>query len=302
MSRGNIGRLALLALLWGSSFLWIKLALRGLDPVQIVLVRLALGAAVLIPIALSRRQRLPRDPRMWGHLAFAALTANAVPYVLFGIGEKTTGSTVAGMLNATTPLWTALVGLAVGTDRDLGVRRGLGLALGLAGTVLIFSPWHAGTAGIASRGGVACLAAAVSYGISYTYIGRYLTGRGIPPLMLSAAQLTAATGWLVLALPIAGRDPVHWRADTTVAVVVLGVFGTGFAYMLNYRLIADEGPAAASAVTYLLPVVATALGALVLNESVTLLMVAGMLLILAGVALTQRRRTRTVAAEDVVTG
>src|SRR3954451_4443896 len=130
-------RLAGLALLWGSGFLWIKLALRGFTPVQIVLVRLALGALVLAPIALSRGMRFPQDRKTWGHLLVAALVANVIPYTLFGIAERTVGSNVAGVLNATTPLWTVLVAYLAGTDRKVSVWRGAGLALGFAGTVLI---------------------------------------------------------------------------------------------------------------------------------------------------------------------
>jgi drug/metabolite transporter (DMT)-like permease len=97
VSRSSLARLALLALLWGSSFLWIKLALRGFTPVQIVIVRLALGALVLLPIALRRGMRFPADRVTWAHLFVAALVANAIPYTLFGVGEETVDSGVAGV-------------------------------------------------------------------------------------------------------------------------------------------------------------------------------------------------------------
>src|SRR5262245_58490984 len=135
MSRSSLARLALLALLWGSGFLWIKLALRGFTPVQIVLVRLVLGALILAPLAVWRGMRVPRDARTWGHLFLAALVANAIPYTLFGVGERTVGSNVAGVINAITPLWTVLFAFLAGTDRTIGWWRGLGLALGFAGTV-----------------------------------------------------------------------------------------------------------------------------------------------------------------------
>jgi drug/metabolite transporter (DMT)-like permease len=153
---------------------------------------------------------------------------------------------------------------------------------------LIFSPWQ--SAGqIATWGGLACLAAAGSYGLSYVYMGRYLTGRGIPALMLSASQLTAATALLAVMMPAAGTSPVGWRPEAVLSLLVLGVAGTGAAYVLLYRLITDQGATAASTVTYLLPVVAVALGWLVLREPVTAAMAAGTLLVLAGVALAQRR-------------
>jgi drug/metabolite transporter (DMT)-like permease len=289
MRPGSALRLAILALLWGSSFLWIKVALEGLSPVQITLIRLALGAAVLLVIVRASRLRLPSSRRIWRHLALAAFFGNAIPYFLFGLGEESVDSSVAGALNATTPLWTIAIALAVRQETALGLRRTAGVLLGFAGSLLIFAPWEAGLS--ESLGGaLACLGASASYGISYVYMGRYLTGRGIPPLVLSAAQLTAATGWLILATPIAGLQPIHLTATVVVSILVLGAAGTGIAYVLNYRLIADEGPTAASTVTYLLPIVAVALGAAVLDEPLTARLVMGTAVVLAGVALAQRRR------------
>ncbi|MEO3817329.1 DMT family transporter [Plantactinospora sp. B5E13] len=284
MRRGSVLRLGLLALLWGSGFLWIKLSLQGFAPVQIVLVRLVLGAAVLMPIALARGLRPPTDRRTWLHLAIAALVATVIPYTLVGYGERTVGSNVAGVLNATTPVWTVLIAFLAGTDRVTGLRRGLGIVLGSAGTVLIFSPWQ--SAGeIASWGGLACLVASASYGVSYVYQGRFLTNRGIPPIMLAACQLAVGAVLIGFAVPVGGLTAPTWRTDAVVSLLVLGVLGTGVAYLLNYRLITDEGPTTASTTTYLLPVVAVVLGALVVNEPTTLPMLGGMLLVLAGVAL-----------------
>ncbi|GIG85110.1 DMT family transporter [Plantactinospora endophytica] len=292
MSRGSLVRLLMLALLWGSGFLWIKLALRGFSPVQIVLVRLALGALVLVPIALHRGLRFPTDRRTWGHLFVAALVANAIPYTLFAVGERTVDSNVAGVINATTPLWTALFAFGVGTDRTATWSRGLGLTLGFVGTVLIFTPWESANE-IASWGGVAILIASASYGISYVYMGRFLANRGTSPIMLSATQLAAGTLLMVLALPLGGFTAPQWRLDALASLVILGILGTGVAYVLNYRLIGDEGPTLASITTYLLPVVAVILGALVVAEPVTAPMIGGMLLVLGGVALVQRRTPKS---------
>ncbi len=279
--------MAALALLWGSSFLWIKIALRGFNPVQITFGRLLLGFLVLTPIALSQRLRFPRDVRTWAHLFVAALVANAIPYFLFGLGEQTVGSNVAGVLNATTPLWTLLLAFLVGVDRTVTTTKAIGFGLGFLGVVIIFSPWES-AAEIASWGGLACLAASASYGLSYVYMGRYLIGRGISPLMLSASQLGAATILLAVAMPIAGLDAPAWRWDAVASLLVLGALGTGVAYVLNYRIIQDEGPTAASVVTYLLPLVAVALGWTVLNETITVTVLAGVVLVLGGVILTKR--------------
>jgi drug/metabolite transporter (DMT)-like permease len=259
-----------------------------------VFVRLALGVAVLAPIALARGLRVPTGWRTWAHLTVAALFANAIPYVLFGVGEQTVGSNVAGVLNATTPLWTVVVALTARTAKILGGRRAAGILAGFAGTVLIFSPWNSATE-IASRGGLACLAAAASYGVSYVYMGRFLAGRGVPPLILSASQLAAATALLAAAMPVGGLGRPPWRPEAVAGLLILGALGTGAAYVLNYRLITDAGPTAASTVTYLLPVVAVLLGWAALGEHVTVGMLAGTLLVLGGVALAQRRTTRVAA-------
>jgi drug/metabolite transporter (DMT)-like permease len=139
---------------------------------------------------------------------------------------------------------------------------------------------------------LACVGASASYGLSYVYMGHYLTNRGLPPLVLSAGQLIAATGLLLLATPFGGLVAPLWRPDATLALLMLGVVGTGIAYVINYRIITDDGPVLASTATYLLPVVAVVLGALTLDEPITLPLVVGVGIVLAGVALTTRRRQR----------
>ncbi|KOU55063.1 multidrug transporter [Streptomyces sp. MMG1533] len=285
-------RMAVLALLWGSGFLWIKVALNhGLSPAQITIARCALGAAVLLLLARSAGQRLPRSRSTWKHLVVAAFFCNALPFALFGVGEQTVDSGVAGALNATTPLWALLIGLLLGTDRALHPVRLTGLLLGFAGTLLIFAPWH--RSGLLSWGALALLAAAVSYAVAFAYMARKLTA-GRDPLAVSAAQLLTATAWSTLALPAAG--PLDTDLTGLLAVTALGVLGTGVTFYLNYRLIADEGPTTAATVGYLLPVVSVSLGALILGENVGTRVLAGMAVVLVGVALTRGRRSPRTAA------
>jgi len=271
--------MVVLALLWGSGFLWIKLSLTGLSPVHLTVIRCALGALVLL--ALARGQRLPRDRTTWRHLVVAAFFCNALPFALFAIGEQTVDSGVAGVLNATTPLWALLIG-AKGGLRPIRVA---GLLVGFAGVLLIFAPWR--TAGLVSWGAVAILGAAASYAVAFAYMGRHLVGRS-GPMAISAAQMLAATGLSALALPLGGPDP-GLTVTAVVAVVVLGVFGTGMTFFLNFRIIADEGATSAATVGYLLPVVSVALGAAVLGEELSARIVAGMVVVLVGVALAQSR-------------
>jgi drug/metabolite transporter (DMT)-like permease len=275
--------MVVLALLWGSGFLWIKLALTGLSPVHLTLVRCALGALTLLAMAFATGQRLPRGRRTWGRLVVAAFFCNALPFALFGIGERTVDSGVAGVMNATTPLWSLLIGVVLGTDRRLGPARLLGLALGFAGVLVIFAPWQ--QAGLLSGGALALLGAGLSYAIAFTYMARKLPPGGAP-LALSAAQLMTATALTALALPVTTAAP-HLNVTAVVAVTILGVFGTGITFYLNYRILTDEGPTAAATVGYLLPVVSVALGALVLGEPLTPRVVGGMVIVLAAVGLTR---------------
>lgn len=284
---GTLFRMGALALMWGSSFLWIKLGLDMLSPVQLVLARVLLGAAVLLGLCRLRGLRLPRQREVWGHLAVAALFGNAIPFLLFAFGELTTDSGVAGVLNSTTPLWALLIAVLIGQQRSLRPARLVGLLVGFAGTSLIFAPWQAGE--VMSWGSLACLGAAASYAISFSYIGRHLSGRGISPVVLAGSQLLTACGLAVFALPAGGFEPVRAGWVALLAVVALGVFSTGFAFILNYRLIADEGVVAASAVGYLLPVVSVLLGTVLLAEPLNPRVVAGMIVVLIGVALTRRQ-------------
>ncbi len=288
MTRSALPRIALLALIWGSAFLWIKLADRGFSPVEVTLARLALGAAVLSAMVLARRERIPRSRRLWAHIAVAALFANAVPYLLFAVAEQTVNSSTAGIINATTPLWTVILALAVRHQKTVTSWQAAGLIAGLAGAVLIFSPWRTAS-GLTSAGGLECLAASVSYAISYLYMDRFLVRQGLSAIVLSACQLLAASIMLAIALAVAGAPAPHVTEESVAAIAVLGIIGTGFAYVLNYQIITSEGATVASTVTYLLPVVAILLGVLVLGESITVTVLAGIALVLGGVALTRRR-------------
>jgi drug/metabolite transporter (DMT)-like permease len=293
VNRATAARAGLLALIWGSAFLWIKLADRGLSPVEVTLARMALGAAVLFAILAIQRAPLPRARGVWLHIIIAAVFANAAPYLLFALAEQHVASSTAGMLNATTPLWTVVIALTTRHQQTVTFRQAAGLLIGFAGAVLIFSPWQA-TSSFASVGAIECLAASACYGISYVYMDRFLVRRGISPLVLAACQLLAASAWLAIALGVTGAPSPHLDATVVISVAILGLIGTGIAYVLNYQIIATAGATIASTVTYLVPVTAIVLGVVVLGERITVVIIAGIALILVGVALArQQPATRT---------
>jgi drug/metabolite transporter (DMT)-like permease len=197
-----------------------------------------------------------------------AVLANIAPYLLFSWSEQQISSGLAGVLSGTTPLLTLLLarGFAIGR---LTPPRVLGLALGLAGVVLLAAPWHDGSRAVSLAGVLAALAAAACYAGSYVYARLLLTNRGTEPLVLAAAQLTLGAVLLGTAMPWIGPQPMTLSSSVVLSVVALGVLSTGIAYVLNYRLIQDEGPTAASMTNYLTPVVAVLLGFAVVDEQLT---------------------------------
>ncbi|WP_405851407.1 DMT family transporter [Streptomyces sp. NBC_00090] len=290
-------RMGVLALLWGSTFLWIELALRVLSPVQVTVARCLLGAGTLLALCLVTGRGLPRGPAVWGRVLVAAFWCNALPFALFSVGQQTVGSGLAGVLNATTPLWSLLLGLAIGTERGPSPVRIGGLLLGFVGVVVIFAPWQ-GTGRI-GWGAFAIVAAAASYAIGFAYMGRHLVGRGFATLSLSSAQLLAAAALTGIALPFGGSVPVHIPLTGVVVVAVLGIFATGITFHLTYRIIADEGATNAATVGYLLPVVSLVLGFVVLDEPFSPRGFVGMVIVLVGVGMTRRKKPvagRPVAA------
>lgn len=294
----GLARLGALALLWGSSYLWISLALRSFSPLQVTHGRLVLGAALLVLLVGAGRVRpLLREKSLWLPLLVAALLATVVPFGLFALAQQSIPSGRAGALNATTPLWTLLVALASRHQRRTTGAQVVGLLVGLAGAVLVLEPWQ--ERGGSLVGSLFALAAAASYGVGYVFVAARLTSRGLPGTALAACQLLAGVLLLVPALPWLLARPVGLPADggvpwvAVLALVVLGLGGTGAAYVLLYRIISDDGPVAASGVAYLLPVVALLLGALLLDETVGVPAVAGVVLVLLGVALTRRGHVRS---------
>jgi drug/metabolite transporter (DMT)-like permease len=286
-----------LSAIWGASFALIKVAVgAGVPPAWVACWRCLLGAVALLAVLAVTRQRLPRAPRAWAHAAVAALLLNTVPFILLAYGETRVSSVEAGVLNAATPLFTVVFAMAMIPGERPGRRRVAGLALGLVGVVVVLGAWRAGPVGPSAAmlvGGLACLGATACYGAGFAYTRRYLTGLPYSAATLATLQVTCATAELVLVAPLLGGAP-RWPGGTGVvgALVVLGVLGTGAAYLLNTFLVRSAGATVASTVTYAIPVWATGLGAVLLSEPVGWSTVAGGLLVVVAIALTRRSGTR----------
>ncbi|HZN16347.1 MAG TPA: DMT family transporter [Acidimicrobiales bacterium] len=298
MDRASAARFVALGAIWGSSFLFIKVALEGLAPAQVVLGRLLAGAIVLIAAVAVRHGTWPREPRMWANLALLAMVGNVLPFFLFAWGEQRVGSALAGVLNAATPLLTMLIGLALLPEERATLVRFVGLVAGFAGVVVILAPWEVGAGAGALSGKLACLGAATCYGVSFTYTRRFVTGRGYGSSELAASQILLASAMALVLVPVVAPDGPHLHGSVVAAVLALGAGGTGVAYLLYYRLIADVGATTASMVTYVVPVVAVVLGVVVRDEPLTWHMVVGAVVVIVAVALAEGRAAapRTIPA------
>ncbi len=268
---GALLQYLVLALTWGTSFLFIKIGLEGLSPGQVVLARMVLGSLALGALMCLTRQRLPRDPVLWAQLAVISLLICVIPFLLFSWAELHIPSGLASILNATTPLMTMLVAVVALRQEPIGWSRAVGLLVGFGGVVVIFAPWTA-RASLAEGellAKLACLAATVCYGISFVLIRRFIAPRGLPTVPVAFLQVGQGTLLLLLAAPWFASTPVHLSPRVVGAILPLGILGTGLAYVWNTNVVAAWGAVRASTVTYLAPLVGVLSGFLVLGEPVT---------------------------------
>jgi drug/metabolite transporter (DMT)-like permease len=278
-----------MGLIWGSSFLFIKVALEGVSYTQVAWARLVLGGLTLLLIALAARQRFPREKAVWGHFMVIAVTNCIIPHLAFAWAEQYVSSGLASIYNAVTPITTALfVTLAFKVER-LSSAQVVGIALGIFGVITIIGPWRydAFTGDLAGQ--FACLLAAVCYGFSYGYIRRYLSHRPIPGIMFAFLNIGIAGGIMLLLTPVIAWTPVRLDGWIVASLLALGVLGTGLAYIWNINVLRAWGPTAASTVTYVTPVVGVLLGVLVLGEVLTWNEPVGALLVFIGILFAQRR-------------
>jgi drug/metabolite transporter (DMT)-like permease len=294
--RRGYAALLLLALIWGASFLFIKLAVRDMSPATLVLSRAVLGAFTLGLIFAARRQTpFPAGTRA-RLLPFLvmAIFGSLLPWFGFGFGELSISSALASILNATTPLWTAIFAYWVTPgERPSGLNY-LGVAIGFLGTGILIAPDLIGQPLRATTlGTLAVAGAAASYAVAALVQRRRL--RGVSPLQVGFWQLAFTTP-LAFALAVPTIGATHLRLTSIAAMLVLGVGGSGIAYLLYYFMMNTLGATRATTVTFLLPVTAVFWGASILHEAITTPIILGMVVILLGVFLTSRRQTRPATA------
>lgn len=284
-----------LALIWGSSYLLMKLGLGTLSGVQVASLRILCGALVLLLLVAVTRTRLPRGRRTWGHLLVTGTLLCTLPWTLFAVGEERVSSAVAGIANATTPVAAVVTTALMLPGEPVGRRRQVGVAIGFLGVVLIAQPWSL-EHGPDPVGLLMVLAASASYGVGWTYVRRFLHGVDPGGLSMPTAQVLVAAVQVPLILLVdawrrgadgrpllPGAGASGWTFwGPVLAVVVLGVVGTGLAQAMQYAVVRAAGPTVATSVTYPIVVVSVVLGVLLLDEHVGPVVLLGAAVVLAG--------------------
>lgn len=282
-------RLSALALLWGSEFLFIEIALRGFEPVAIVAVRLLLAAFLLIAIARSWGERLPRDGSLYFHCAVLGLIGTVVPYFLMAWAQTRISSALTGILVGSGPLMTAAIAAIMLRSERLTPLRLLGLLIGLIGVVVVIDPWHSDVSGDL-LGSIAALGVALGFAVAYVYNVRFLTRHSASgPMIMSIQSAFGALYAIVWTLTVGGFTYTS-NNGALLSVIILGIFNTGVAAVVFFSLLRRAGAVTTSIVEYLMVVVAVVLGVVFLDEHISTITAFGVLLIIGGVAITERKK------------
>ncbi|MGB3685751.1 MAG: EamA family transporter [Ornithinimicrobium sp.] len=268
-----------LAVIWGSSYLLMKVGLQAMDGVQVAALRLVCAAVVLLPLLIASGGRLPRGGHAWKHIAVSGTLLCSLPWTLFAVGEERVTSSITGIANATTPIAAVLFGMVMLRHERIGRARIVGVGVGFVGVVLIAQPWSLDQ-GPDPVGMAMVLVASASYGLGWTYVRRYMSGIDAGGLALPTAQILLATAqmpfvlllwWLVAGGDHASPVSLHTTESALIpvlAVIFLGIVGTGLGQAMQYDVVRAAGATVASSVAFVIPVVAVLLGFVILGETV----------------------------------
>lgn len=275
--------LLVLSVLWGASFLFIKLGLRELPPLTFVLARVFLGSLALAAYLAARRIPFPREARIWRAFFGMGLLNNLIPFTLIFWGETRIGGGLASILNATTPIFSILLAHGLTADEKITPRKSVGILLGFCGVIVLVGGGVLAHAGGAFAGMLACLGAAFSYGLAGVF-GRRFRRMGVAP-DLGAFGQTAAASCMMLPIALIVDQPWHLPmpgALTWLAVANVALVSTALGYILFFRILSAGGAVNSSLVTLLVPVSGVLLNSLFLGERLGPSQFAGMVAITCG--------------------
>jgi drug/metabolite transporter (DMT)-like permease len=290
----------LLGAIWSSSFMWIKIAVQEIGPITLVAFRVLFGLLFAIAVILGQRTRLPRRLKEWSPLLILGVTNVAIPFFLISWGEQSIDSAVAAILDATVPLFTILIAHYLLHDDKMTVPKVLGLLIGFAGVVILMSKDIGASFG-SVLGQLAVVLASAFYAGSNVYARK--TTENTAGILRSAGPLVSATAVMWLAVPLV-ESPVKipHLGITWIALLWLGILGSGLAFVLSYYLIHNIGPTRTSMVTYLFPLGGVILGVAFLNEKLSWqVFVGGVLVVLSLLVANMQPRKRELGVEQIAT-
>jgi drug/metabolite transporter (DMT)-like permease len=284
---------------WGCSFLFVKEGLHVLTPFGVAFFRCVFGLIALLVIMKVEHLKLPTDKVLWAHLGVAAFTLNIVPNILLAVAETRMTSVLAGLINGSSPIWALFFLITIFRDEKSTRVHVTGMITGLVGVLVLVGVWRGFGSNPWWAVGAMILTVAL-YGFSFPYSRRFVANRGVDPRSLATAQVLIATAVLTPPFFIDGYHSTHITWLPVASLVLMGVFGTGLAYVWNYGIIQRAGSHVASTVTYLTPVVATIVGFIFLHEHLTWNQPVGAAIVLLGAAIGQDRfrRTQTLRSDD----
>lgn len=277
-----------LGIVWGASFLFIEKSLTFLTPVGVAFVRCLLGAFSLWCVVLFKRLVVPRKAGLFLHLWIVGLLLNVVPGVLFAFAQERVSSILAGIMNAMTPIMSVLMILTIFRSEKLSANHIIGIALGFIGVLVVLLVGES-LGQFSWSATCALLLAVICYGVAFPYSTKYVMSYQESPEVLATMQVSLSAITLIPFFLYHGVDSYQPSLQAVLAILALGILGTGVAYIWNFRNISLAGPSIASTVTYLTPLVAVLLGFLVLGEPLTWNEPIGGLIVLIGSAMAQGR-------------
>jgi drug/metabolite transporter (DMT)-like permease len=287
-SKSWLGIYIALGIVWGCSFIFIKLGLEFLTPFGVAFGRCALGALALLIYSRIKKISLVRDRRMLGHLWVVSLMLNVIPGILFALAETEVTSILAGIINAVTPLMTLIAIIVVSRNEPPTKPQVIGLLIGFLGVLTVLGAWNGlGTNPLWAI--LVLLAAVTCYGFSFPYSRRFILPANLSPESMATAQVSLGALTLLPLFLFDGINGNEYRIGPVLAMVALGVFGSGFAYIWNFTIMRAAGSAIASSVTYVTPVVAVIVGLIFLQEKLHWYEPVGAIVVLLGAAIAQGR-------------
>jgi drug/metabolite transporter (DMT)-like permease len=287
-SQSWLGLYIALGIVWGCSFIFIKLGLEFLTPFGVAFGRCALGALTLLIYLKIKGLTLVQDKKLIGHLWVVALLLNVIPGIFFAWAETEVTSILAGIINAVTPLMTLIAIMLVSRNEKPTTAQVVGLLLGFLGVLTVLGAWQ-GLGDNPLWAILILLTAVTCYGFSFPYSRRFILPAQLKPEVMAATQVTLASITLLPLYLFDGIAKDEYRVGPVLAMVALGVFGSGFAYIWNFTIMRDAGSAIASSVTYVTPLVAVLVGFIFLNEIPHWYEPLGAAIVLLGAAIAQGR-------------